>query len=240
MQTDAAGDTESGTDLPDGLWRIEGSAANAFLVRDGDGEDAPLFLVDAGVPGDADAIRATISNAGYGLQDIDAVLLTHYDYDHVGALASLPELDCPVYAHEPDASFLDGTDTPGLWPHKALLQRVSGAFLDDPGRPVERVADGESVGSFRAYHTPGHGPGHLAWISEARGIAFLGDLVREAGGELEPSPWYVSYDTDAVEESVRDLAERAPDFRTACVGHGDPIVDGGREALAGLSASLSR
>ena len=144
MQTDAAGDTESGTDLPDGLWRIEGSAANAFLVRDGDGEDAPLFLVDAGVPGDADAIRATISNAGYGLQDIDAVLLTHYDYDHVGALASLPELDCPVYAHEPDASFLDGTDTPGLWPHKALLQRVSGAFLDDPGRPVERVADGES------------------------------------------------------------------------------------------------
>jgi len=237
MGSDAAHTRAAGgADHPDGLWRIDGNASNAFLVRDGD----RLFLVDAGVPGDAGAIRATVSNADIDPGSIDGVLLTHYDYDHVGALASLPELDCPVYARDPDASFLDGSATPGLWPHKALLQRVSGAFLDRPTLPVERVDDGDAVGSFTAYHTPGHGPGHLAWVSEDRGIAFLGDLVREDDGELEPSPWYVSYDTGAVRDSVRDLAERAPDFETACVGHGDPIVGGGREALSALAASLSR
>ncbi|MFC7068050.1 MBL fold metallo-hydrolase [Halobaculum lipolyticum] len=242
---------ESG--LPEGLWRVDGSASNTFLVRDGaarraassrtesddgDGTDAPLYLVDAGVPGDAGAIRAAVSNAGYDLGDVDGVLLTHYDYDHVGSLANLPELDCPVYAAEPDASFLDGTETPELTPHKAFIQRVGGVFTDRPDLPVERVADGDTVGSFTAYHTPGHGPGHLAWISADRGVAFLGDLVREDAGELEPSTWLISYDTGAVRDSVRDLDDRAPDFATACVGHGDPITPGGREALASLAASL--
>ncbi|MFC7098167.1 MBL fold metallo-hydrolase [Halobaculum marinum] len=224
--------------LPDGLWRVDGRASNTFLVADGDGDDAALYLVDAGVPGDAGAIRAAVSNAGYDLGDVDGVLLTHYDYDHVGSLAELPELDCPVYAAEPDASFLDGTEKPGLWPHKALLQRVLGAFLDDPALPVERVADGDAVGSFTAYHTPGHGPGHLAWVSEARGVAFLGDLVREDDGALTASPWYISYDGSEVRDSVRSLDDRAPDFTTACVGHGDPISSDGREALASLAASL--
>ena len=226
------------TGFPDGLWRVDGSASNTFLVRDGDADDAPVYLVDAGVPGDAGAIRAAVSNAGYDLRDVDGVLLTHYDYDHVGALATLTELDCPVYAAEPDASFLDGSETPGLAPHKALLQRVAGAFTDRPALPVERVADGDTVGSFTAFHTPGHGPGHLAWVSEARGVAFLGDLVREDDGALEPSTWLISYDTDEVRDSVRDLDDRAPDFATACVGHGDPISPGGRAALADLAASL--
>ncbi|WP_277553534.1 MBL fold metallo-hydrolase [Halobaculum limi] len=226
------------TELPGGVWRVDGSASNTFLVRDGDDEDASVYLVDAGVPGDAGAIRATVSNAGYDLRDVDGVLLTHYDYDHVGALGRLTELDCPVYAHEPDASFLDGSETPSLWPPKALLQRVTGRFLDTPSLPVERVADGDSVGSFTAYHTPGHGPGHLAWVSEERGIAFVGDLVREDGGDLEASPWYISYSADEVRESVRSLDDRAPDFETVCVGHGDPIASGGREALAALARSL--
>lgn len=233
---DARARADAGDRLPDGLWRVDGSVSNAFLVRDGE----RLFLVDAGVPGDAGAVRAAVSNAGYGLRDVDGVLLTHYDYDHVGALAALPELDCPVYAHEPDASLLEGTRSPGLWPHKALLQRVAGAFLETPDLSVERVGDGDAVGSFTAYHTPGHGPGHLAWVSGDRGVAFLGDLVREDGGQLVPSPWYVSYDTGTVRDSVRGLVDRAPLFETACVGHGDPIVGGGSEALASCSASLSR
>ncbi|MFC7136499.1 hypothetical protein ACFQRB_08135 [Halobaculum litoreum] len=70
------------------------------------------------------------------------------------------------------------------------------------------------------------------------GVGFLGDLVREADGALAASPWYISYDPDTVRASVRDLDDRAPEFATACVGHGDPVSPGGREALATLAASL--
>lgn len=220
--------------LREGVWWIEGSASNVFLVADG--ED--LVLLDAGTPGDADAIREGVRAAGHAVADVDRVLLTHYDYDHVGALATLSALDAPVYAHEPDASFLDGSATPGLWPHKALLQRVTRPFLDHPSLPVERVADGETVGSFTAHHTPGHGPGHLAWVSERLDTAFLGDLVREADGALSPSPWVVSYDTATVADSVRQLADRAPTVSVAGMGHGTPLRTGGTDALRRLAAKL--
>jgi glyoxylase-like metal-dependent hydrolase (beta-lactamase superfamily II) len=235
------------------VWRIEGSASNVFLTVDhgapvaaderavgtADGAEGALVLVDAGTPGDADRIRRGVESAGFDLADVSRVLLTHYDYDHVGALSRLPELSAPVYAHEPDASFLDGSDTPGLWPHKALLQRLTDRFVDRPSLAVDRVRDGDTVGSFTAYHTPGHGPGHLAWVSGATETAFLGDLVRESDGRLSPSPWVVSYDTDAVRDSVRQLARRAPAFEVAGVGHGAPLTADADDALARLAASLS-
>ena len=220
------------TQLRGGIWHIDGlSAANVFLVA-----DEGVSLIDAGTPGDADDIRAAIEAAGFAVSEIDRVLLTHYDFDHVGALAKLDELDATVYAHEPDAAYLSQTAKPGLWPHKALLQRVTGFFLDHPSLPVETVSDGDSVAGFTAYHTPGHGPGHLAWISSSLETAFLGDLVRENDGKLQPSPWYVSYDTDQVAESVRSLADRAPAFAVAGMGHGEPLSSGGSDALARLAA----
>jgi len=167
-------------ELRTGVWCIEGSASNVYVTVDHaapvddtnavrvDGETGALVLLDAGTPGDAATIREGVEAAGFAVADVSRVLLTHYDYDHVGALAELDDLDATVYAHEPDASFLDGSATPDVWPHKALLQRLTGRFLSRPSGSVERVRGGDTVGSFTAYHTPGHGPGHLAWVSGRR------------------------------------------------------------------------
>jgi glyoxylase-like metal-dependent hydrolase (beta-lactamase superfamily II) len=205
---------------------------------DATAENGDVVLVDAGTPGDADAIGDGIRETGYTVGDVSRVLVTHYDYDHIGALATLDGLDAPVYAHEPDASYLAGSDSPGLWPHKALLQRVTEPLLSTPSLPVETVADGETVGGFTAYHTPGHGPGHLAWISPALETAFVGDLVRESDGSLAASPWIVSYDTDTVADSVVSLADRAPPFEVVGMGHGTPLRTDGDDAFERLAAEL--
>jgi glyoxylase-like metal-dependent hydrolase (beta-lactamase superfamily II) len=68
-------------------------------------------------------------------------------------------------------------------------------------------------------------------VSEELDVALVGDLVMERDGELAPSPWLVSYDTDEVQASVDALAERAPDFEAACMGHGEPLAAGGSAAL---------
>jgi len=222
------------TEIADGVWRFECRGVNAYLVFD----DVPT-LVDAGTPWDEAAIRNGLDEAGVAVSEIGRVLLTHYDLDHIGTLAVLaPDLDAPVRAYGFDAQVLRGARTPPLRNHKGLIQRLGGLVTDLADLDVVGVHDGETVGSFTAYHTPGHTPGHVAYVSEELGVGLLGDLVSESDGDLSPSGWLISYDTNAVETSVRGLAARAPPFETACVGHGDPLASGGGEALRRLAAGL--
>ena len=95
-------------------------------------------------------------------------------------------------------------------------------------------------GPFDAYRTPGHTPGHVAYEHDERSALFVGDLVLERDGRLRASPWLLSYDTQAVAESIVDLADRAPAAELLAMGHGDPVREGGSVTLARLAAAATR
>lgn len=219
------------TELADGIWRIDCRGVNAYLL-----DAAELVLVDAGTPLDAGRIAAGVRAAGHDLAAVDRVVVTHFDLDHVGALWRLDEeLSAPVHVANPDGGYLTRTAPPPL-NAKGAMQRVFRLFARPPALDVRPVEDGESVGGLTAYHTPGHTPGHTVYADEA--VAFLGDLVVESDGELAVTPWFLNGDTSGVRASIRAFDEEAPDFDVAAMGHGDPLAEGGREALARLAASL--
>jgi glyoxylase-like metal-dependent hydrolase (beta-lactamase superfamily II) len=197
-----------------------GRASNVYLVTHG----APT-LVDAGTPWDLADVRALLDERGLSSSAVERVLLTHYDLDHVGILAAL-DLECPIFAAAPDAAYLSGVQSPPWTSMKGVLQRLSTPFIDRPDLSVVTVEDLATVGGFTAHHTPGHTAGHLTWVHEGADVAFVGDLVRERGGRLQPSPWYLSADTSAVRRSIRRLHERRPAVEWLCPGHGDPIGGG--------------
>jgi hypothetical protein len=59
-----------------------------------------------------------------GLEDLDRVLITHYDLDHVGGLRRLgADIDCPVYVGRDDLRLVRGDDDPSL-PSAAERARV--------------------------------------------------------------------------------------------------------------------
>lgn len=220
------------TELVTGCWWLDLGSVNAYLIEDG----VPT-LVDAGTPWDETAIRDDLAETGTAVSDVGRVLLTHYDVDHVGTLGALAgEMDATVYAGAADAAMLAGERSPSATNAKGLLQRVTGPFVEAPHLHVETVADGDRIGSFTAYETPGHTPGHLAYVSETLGIGVLGDLVVEDDGDLSASPWFLSYDSDAVRASIRRLAAEAPPFEVLCLGHGEPMAEGGSDALRNLAA----
>lgn len=221
------------TTLADGIWWIDLGTVNAYLVADGD-----LTLVDCGMPWNTAAITDAVAAAGHGLGDVDRVLITHYDLDHVGALSNLAlPADVTVYVGAADAPHVTGAEKPPLADRKGLLQRIVGRFAGTV-EDVTPVEDGDTIGPFTAHHTPGHTPGHTAFVSEAHSAAFLGDLVREADGRLAASPWYISQDTDAVRESINRLAAADLGFEVAAMGHGTPFSEGGSDRLAALAARL--
>ncbi|MDL5362667.1 MBL fold metallo-hydrolase [Halalkalicoccus sp. NIPERK01] len=214
------------------VYRLVDDPSNVYLVDDGD-----LTLVDAGVPGSAKPIRDGIRALGHAVVDVDRVLLTHYDYDHVGALASLG-LDAPIHAGEPDATYVTGAAKPPLSNAKGLMQRVLGRNLDFPDLTSLPVTDDEEIGDFRAYRTPGHTAGHTVYLHSGFDIAFLGDCVRESEHTLQPMPGWLCADSDRNHESIKKLSERTPTFDYGAPGHGDPITAGASAVLRRVAAGL--
>lgn len=224
--------------LGDGVRRVRCRGVNAYLV---DGETGPT-LVDAGTPWDVEAVERALERAGESLAAVERVLLTHYDLDHVGALAGLARrgLDAPVFAAEPDAGQVEGDHLGVGSGRKALLQRAAAGLVPVPDLAVERVVDGDRIGPFDAYHTPGHTPGHVAYEHEALSSLFVGDLVVERNGRLRAPPWALNDDARAVAESIVSLADRAPAAELLAMGHGDPIPERGSVTLARLAEVAAR
>jgi glyoxylase-like metal-dependent hydrolase (beta-lactamase superfamily II) len=225
------------TRLETGVWWVNLTGVNAYIVDDG----GTLTLVDAGMPWQARAIARDLSAIGEDVGSIDRVLLTHYDVDHVGGLTRLAELglDAPIYIGRGDESYFSGRDKPDWDTRKGILQRTVGWLTSAPPLPVEPVADGNRLGSFTAYSTPGHTPGHVAYVSEELSLALLGDLVRESGGDLRVPPALICQDHERTKQSVVDLSSRAPPFEIACPGHGVPFVNNGHDELASCAERVA-
>ena len=226
--------------LRDGLWLLDLGlvppfAANGYLVDDGD-----LTLVDPGLPYNRPRLRTQLSEAGYGFADLDRVLVTHFDLEHSGGLRLLaPEFDGPVYLGRADLDIATGRSLPNRTHHKSFYHRLLRSVVGIPDElRVEAVTDGDEIGEFTAYHTPGHTPGHTVYFHDGVSAAFLGDLVWEENGKLTPPFWLDSYDMRGVRESVRRFVERVPPFEVAAVAHGVPLLEDGRKALLDCSARL--
>lgn len=129
-----------------------------------------------------------------------AVLLTHHHRDHVGGAATIArELVVPV------------------WAHAATLERVELGNL--PTRAIEdqEVLDLDGL-TLRALHTPGHAPGHLAFLDEKHGALIAGDLVSGLSTILVG---FADGSMDDYLASLRAL-EKLP-VRTVLPAHGPPL-----------------
>ena len=204
--------------------------------------DGQWVLVDAGVPGTAGRIRHAAEERFGAPARPAAIVLTHGHFDHVGALRELLERwDVPVYAHELERPYLDGTvayDPPDPTVGGGLMSLLSPLYPRGPidVRPWLRTlpADGGVPGmpGWRWVHTPGHAPGHVSlWRAADRaliaGDAFittkqesaLAVLTQEI--EVHGPPFYYTPDWDAAAASVRRLAALEPEL--ANTGHGRAV-----------------
>ncbi len=92
---------------------------------------------------------------------VDAILLTHGHFDHVGAVKELVlKWECPVYLHEGELS---------MPPMMTAGQLYCTHFYDE-GDIVEAAGI-----SFHVLHTPGHTPGSVCLLTE--NAMFSGDTL---------------------------------------------------------------
>jgi len=162
-------------------------------------------------PGDdASALRLELARLG---TTCAAVLVTHADVDHVGAVNELASgTGAPVYA--PARERMPAERAKGL-----------GWYSVQPYAVDTTLEGGEAITvagiGFDVLAIPGHSPDHVAFAAEE--ALFSGDLVFAGSVGRVDLP---GGDWETLLESTRALAERFPPDTTIYPGHGPPTTLG--------------
>lgn len=146
--------------------------------------DGCAALIDAGCGDATDMILANGEAVGANPARIEALLLTHCHYDHVGGAAALRRrLGCKVVAHTLDAACIETGD------HEVSAASWYGAHLERcavdrklSGAGEELVLGGRTI---NAIHIPGHSPGSVAYLVESQGRRVV--FAQDVHGPLHPS-----------------------------------------------------
>src|ERR687890_1500845 len=170
-------------------------------------------LVDAGLPGQAEAIGAALLGAGIGVRDLRRIIFTHQDLDHIGSGAALVrQSGARVLAHPADTPYIEGELRPLKVTPEMLEQRPQMREVLERLDPVgvdEYLEDGarlELAGGIRVIFTPGHTPGHLSLYLERSKVLIAGDALRAERGSLTgPNP-SMTLEMGTALQSLRRLA----------------------------------
>jgi glyoxylase-like metal-dependent hydrolase (beta-lactamase superfamily II) len=201
-------------------------AENCYIVRR-DGADRAL-IVDPGE--EADRILGAVDSLGL---TIDAILVTHCHFDHIGAVAPVaaatgapvwcPEIEVPVLA-----DIMSYVPWPGFGPYESY-------------DADETVAGGEHLSlsglEIDVVFTPGHSPGHVTYAIPDEGALFSVDVLFKGSVGRTDLP---GGDWGTLLESIRGLVDSYPEETTVYPGHMGITTLGAERASNPFLAELAR
>ena len=140
---------------------------NCFIVRESDSGTA--LIVDPGE--EADRLLKAVDELG--IDKVDAILVTHTHFDHVGAVAPVARATgapvyCPELEREVLANIMDYVPWPGFGPfesYEADHTVAGGETLELAGMKLDVL------------FTPGHSPGHVTYAIRDERALFSGDVL---------------------------------------------------------------
>jgi hydroxyacylglutathione hydrolase len=178
-------------------------AENCFLFRQDGAREA--VIVDPGE--EAPRLLRAIEELDLDLQ---AILLTHTHFDHVGAVAPVAKATgAPVYCPKLEVPVLQDIMSFVPWPGFGPFESWD---------PEETVEGGERLAlagfDIDVIFTPGHSPGHVTYAVED--ALFSGDVLFEGSvgrTDLPGGDWGV------LSRSIESLLDRYPDEQKVFPGH---------------------
>ncbi len=179
---------------------------NCFIVRTKGSEQG--VIVD---PGDeADRILTAVD--ALGITSVQAILVTHTHFDHVGAVTPVAEAtNAPVYCPELErqvlANIMDYVPWPGFGPFESY-------------EADHTVRGGETLNlaglSIDVIFTPGHSPGHVTYALAEEQALFSGDVLFQGSVGRVDLP---GGDWPTLLSSIETLLDTFPEDTTVYPGH---------------------
>ncbi len=179
---------------------------NCYFVRAPGAERA--VIVD---PGD-EAERLLEALKALNITTVEAILLTHTHFDHVGAVAPVARATgAPVYCPELETQVLADINEyvrfPGFGPFESY-------------DADETVTGGQTLSlaglDFEVSFVPGHSPGHVAYALPEHGALFSGDVLFQGSVGRVDLP---GGDWPTLLASIQQLLDAYPAETTVYPGH---------------------
>lgn len=157
-----------------------------------------VVLIDTGSYSYRDLLVSQLDRLGLAPTDVTSIVLTHCHWDHICNFPLFPR--AKLFVPHSDLEWAIGE------PVGALIPELHVEALATHPR-LERLSDGdEPLPGLRAVASPGHTPGHLAYLGRGDGhdLVFAGDAVKNQA-ELMSEQVDMTMDLARSQESVRRL-----------------------------------
>ena len=199
---------------------------NTYVLR-ADGSDRAI-VIDPGDHGDQ--LIEAIEKLG---ATVDAILITHTDVDHVGAVAPLAKATgAPVYCPKLEvdrlADIMGHVPIEGIGPYEGYEADETvegGETLELAGLRIEVVA------------TPGHTEGHVTYVFPDEGVIASGDVLFQNSVGRTDRP---NGDHQTLLASIATLLERCPDETLVLPGHMGTTTLGREKATNPFLAEIAQ
>lgn len=224
------------------IHRVEDAYVNWFIVE----ENGRLTIVDTAHPSSWRSLHSALADLKHSVADIDAVVLTHAHFDHMGfAERARTELGVPVWVHENEISV---AQHPWRYDHERsrlpyfvryprfiaifAAMGAAGALRVKGAQQLHTYQAGEQLdvpGHPHVLFTPGHTHGHCSLHFPARGALIAGDaLVTLNPYTGHSGPQIVAGAATANSVQALDSLNvlHATGAATILPGHGEPWTQG--------------
>ncbi|MBV9002114.1 MAG: MBL fold metallo-hydrolase [Solirubrobacterales bacterium] len=178
---------------------------NCYIVRRQDSPNA--LIVD---PGDeADKLLEAMNRLG--VETVDATLVTHTHFDHIGAVAPVAEATgAPVYCPELETQVLANI-MDYVWPGFGPFESYQADHTVAGGETLELAGL-----SIDVIFTPGHSPGHVTYAIAEHDALFSGDVLFQGSVGRVDLP---GGDWATLLASIESLVSAFPAETTVYPGH---------------------
>lgn len=172
------------------IYAVKDGFANMFLIKSGDA----YIAVDAA--NDSAAVERELGTLKIAPESVVAVLLTHTDGDHVGAIKLFK--NAKFYISKAEEQMINGKTA-----------RMAFFMKNSLSVPYTALEDGQELDiagvHVKGILTPGHTPGSMCYIINGENL-FIGDTLSLKDGQVQLMSEFFNMDSKTEGQSIKKLA----------------------------------
>jgi len=173
-----------------------GTVIHSFLILVLQYEDQTVVFDTGNGANSGGRLVSTLNALGNSAEAVNTVVMSHWHPDHINGLSHAGELVFPnaeVFFPQPDFGFLSNAPEDVIGEAMVKLQPA----LDAEAVSFYNGGD-ELIPGVTAIASPGHSPGHMAYMIESDGnsLIHMVDAAINAFANVANPTWFAAFDAD--------------------------------------------